>query len=51
MATLVPPSSYGSEPKKERAAIRTVRTDNLRSLLSIRRIYRIPNTQVRKFVG
>ena len=49
---LVPVVMYGSETmlgkEKERSRIRTVLMDNLRGLLGIRRMDRVPNTRIRK---
>ena len=49
---LVPAFMYGSETmlwkEKERSRIRTVQTDNLRGMLGIRRMDRIPNAWIRE---
>ena len=53
--SLVPVHTYGSEimlwKKKERYRIRAVQMDNLRGLLGIRRMDRVPNAQIREFCG
>ena len=50
---LVPVFMYGSEAmllkEKERSSIRAVQTDNLRSLLNIRRMDRVLNGRIREF--
>ena len=47
---LVPVITYGSEAilwqEKERSWIRAVQMDNLRGLLGIRRMNRVPNTRI-----
>ena len=52
---LVPVLLYGSETiiwkEKERSWIRAVQMDNLRSLLCIRRMDRVPNTRIEEFCG
>ena len=52
---LVPVLMYGSEKmlwkEKERSRIRAVQMDNLRGLLGIRRMERIPNAWIRGFCG
>ena len=49
---LVPVLMYVSETmlwkEKERSRIRAVQMDNLRGLLGIRRIYRVPNAWIRE---
>ena len=54
-ALLVPVLMYDSETmlwkEKERSRIRAVQMDNLRGLLCIRGIDRVPNAQIRKFCG
>ena len=49
---LMPVFTYGSEimiwREKERARIRAVKMDNLRGLLGIRRMDKVPNVQIRK---
>ena len=54
-ALLVPVLMYGSETvlwlEKGISRIKTVQMDNLRNLLSIRRMDRVPNERVRKFFG
>ena len=46
---------YGSETmlwkEKERSRIRAVQMDNLRGLLGIRRMDRIPNVRIREMCG
>ena len=37
--------------KGKRSRIRAVQTDNLRSLLGIRRMDKVPNAQIREFCG
>ena len=37
--------------EKERSRIRAVQMDNLRSLLGIRRMARVPNERIREFCG
>ena len=37
--------------EKEKSRIRAVQMDNLRGLLGIRRIYRVPNACIREFCG
>ena len=48
---LVPFLTYGNETiiwrKKERSSIRVVQMDNLRGLLSIRKIDKVPNARIR----
>ena len=51
---LVPVLMYGSETmirKKERSRIRTVRMDNLRDILSIKRMDKVPNARIRELCG
>ena len=52
---LVPVLMYGNETmlwnEKERSRIRAVQMDNLRGLLGIRRMDRIPNAWIRKLCG
>ena len=52
---LVPVLMYGSETKfwreKERPRIRVVQMDNLRGLLGIRRMDRVPNAMIRQLCG
>ena len=52
---LVPVLMYDSETmlwkEKERSRVRAVQMDNLRGLLGIRRMDRIPNTQIRELCG
>ena len=51
---LVPVLMYGSETmswKEEIFKIRTVQMDNLRSLLRIRRMDRVPNARIRELCG
>ena len=47
--------TYDSEKmlwkEKERSRIRAIQMDNLRGLLGIRRIDRVPNTRIRKLCG
>ena len=49
---LVPVLMYGSAPmlwkEKERSIVRAVQMDNLRGLLGIRRMDRIPNARIRE---
>ena len=49
---LVPVLMYGSETmlwkEKERSRVRAVQMDNLRGLLGIRRMDRVPNAQIRE---
>ena len=49
---LVPVLAYGSETmlwkEKERSRIRAVQMDNLRGLLGIRRMDRVPNARIRE---
>ena len=53
--SLVPVLMYGSETKlwkqKERSRIRVIQMDNLRGLLGIRMVDRVPNAQTRKLYG
>ena len=48
---LVPVLTYGNETiiwrKKERSSIRVVQMDNLRGLLGIRKIDKVPNARIR----
>ena len=52
---LVPVLMYGSETmlwlEKERFRIRAVQMDNLRGLLGIRRMDRVPNARIRELCG
>ena len=52
---LVPVIMYGSETiiwkEKERSRIRAVLMDNLRGLLDIRRMDKLPNAQIRQYGG
>ena len=52
---LVPVFMYGSETmiwkEKERSRMRAVQMDNLRGLLSIRRMYEVPNTWISELCG
>ena len=52
---LVPVVMYGSKTivwkKKERSRIRAVQMDNLRGLLGIRRMDRVPNARIREVSG
>ena len=52
---LVPLLIYGSETMlgkgKERSEIRAIQMDNLRGLLGIRRMDRVPNARIRKYCG
>ena len=52
---LVPVLIYGSETlllkEKERFIIRAVQMDNLRGLLGIRRLHRVPNARIRELWG
>ena len=52
---LVPVLMYGSETmlwkEQARSRFRAGQVDNLRGLLAIRRIGRIPNARIRKFCG
>ena len=52
---LVPVLTYGSETmlwkEKERSRIRAVHMNNLRGLLSIRRMDRVPNARIRELCG
>ena len=49
---LVPVLTYGSETmiwrKKEKSRIRAVQTDNVRGLLDIGRMNKVPNVQIRQ---
>ena len=49
---LVPILTYGSETmiwrKKEKSRIRAVQTDNVRGLLDIGRMNKVPNVQIRQ---
>ena len=46
---------YGSKTmlwkKMERSRIRTMQMDNLRGLLGIRMVYRVPNARIRELCG
>ena len=51
---LVPVLTYGSETmiwREERSRIRSLQMDNLRDLLSIRRMDRGPNARIRQLCG
>ena len=52
---LVPVLTYGSETmiwrEKERSRIRAVQMNNLRGLLGIRRMDKVPNTRIRQLCG
>ena len=52
---LVPVLMYGSETmlwkEKEKSRVRAVQMDNLRGLLGIRRMGRIPNARIRELCG
>ena len=52
---LVPVLTYGSETvlwkEEERSRIRAVQMDNLRGLLGIRRMDRVPNARIRELCG
>ena len=51
---LEPVLMYGSETmlwKEERSRVRAVQMDNLRGLLGIRRIDRVPNARIRDLCG
>ena len=52
---LVPVLMYGSETmlwrEKERSRVRAVQIDNLRRLLGIRKMDRVPNARVRELWG
>ena len=52
---LVPVLMYGSETviwrEKERSRIRAVQMDNLRGLLGIRRVDKVPNARIRQLCG
>ena len=52
---LVSVLSYGSETRlwkeKERSRVRAVRMDNLRGLLDIGRMDRVPNARIRELCG
>ena len=49
---LLPVHMYGSKTKKEeRSRIRAVQMDNLRGLLSIKRMDKVPNSLIRKLFG
>ena len=52
---LVPVLTYGCETmiwrEKERSGIRAVQMNNLRSLLGIRRMDRVPNARIRHLCG
>ena len=52
-ALLVPVLMYGSEKMlgKERSRVRAVQMDNLRGLLCIRRMGRVPNAWIRELCG
>ena len=54
-ALLVPVLMYGSEKmllkEKERSSVRAVQMDNLRELLAIRRMDRVPNARIRGLCG
>ena len=49
---LIPVLTYGSETmlwkEKERSRIKAVQMDNLRDLLGIRRMNRVPNQQIKE---
>ena len=51
----MPVLTYGSETmiwrEKERSRIRAVQMDNLRSLLGIRRMDKVPKVQIRQLCG
>ena len=51
----MPVLTYGSETmigrEKERSRIRAVHMDNLRRLLNIRRMYKVPNARIRQLCG
>ena len=51
----MPVLTYGSEiviwRKKERSRIRAVQMDNLRGLLGIRRMDKVPNVRIRQLCG
>ena len=53
--SLVPILMYGSETmlwkEKERSRIRAEQMDNLRGLLGIRRVFRLPNARIRELCG
>ena len=52
---LVPVLMYGSETmiwrEKERSKVRDVQMDNLRKLLGIRRVDKVPNARIRELCG
>ena len=52
---LLPVLTYGSETmiwrEKERSRIRAVQMDNLRSVLGIRRVDKVPNAPIRQLCG
>ena len=52
---MVPVLTYGSETmiwrEKERSRVRAVQMDNLRGLLSIGKIDRVPNALIRELCG
>ena len=52
---LVPVLTYGDEKiiwrEKEKSTIRVVQMDNLRGLLSIRRMDKVPNARMRQLCG
>ena len=52
---LLPVLTYGSETmiwrEKERSRIRAVQMDNLRSVLGIRRMDKVPNAPIRQLCG
>ena len=52
---LVPVHTYGSETmiwrKKEKCRIRAVQMDNLRGMLGIRRMDKVPNARIRQLCG
>ena len=55
MSLLVPVLTYGSETmiwkEKERSRIKAVQMENLRSLLGIRRMDKVPNERIRRCAG
>ena len=52
---LVPDLTYGSETmiwrEKEGSRVRAVQIDNLRGLLGIRKLHKVPNTRITEFCG
>ena len=51
---LLPVLMYGSETvmkEKERSKVRTIQMDNLRGLLGIGRVDRVPNARIKEFCG